>query len=117
MSDQVLKNILAIRKKQGLSQESMALEMELAQSHYGKIERGLTVLTVKHIEKIAEIFKIRIIDIYTYPRKFIDPEEKGAIKSYDNDIEAILQIKLRADKKDQVLRFVFGKNNLEILNK
>ncbi len=32
-------------------------------------------------------------------------------------IEATLQIKLKKDKKDQVLKLVFGENNLEILNK
>ena len=32
-------------------------------------------------------------------------------------VEAVLQIKLKKDKKDQVLRLVFGDNNIEILNK
>jgi hypothetical protein len=36
---------------------------------------------------------------------------------YQDSIEAILQIKLQADKKDQILKLVFGENNLEILNK
>ena len=36
---------------------------------------------------------------------------------YSEPVEAILQIKLQKDKKDQVLRLVFGDNNIEILNK
>lgn len=35
----------------------------------------------------------------------------------EEPVEAILQIKLKKDKKDQVLKLVFGDNNIEILNK
>lgn len=35
----------------------------------------------------------------------------------EEPLEAILQIKLKKDKKDQVLKLVFGDNNIEILNK
>ena len=38
-----------------------------------------------------------------------DPEQEP--------VEAILQIKLKKDKKDQVLKLVFGENDIEILNK
>ena len=35
----------------------------------------------------------------------------------DEPVEAVLQIKLKKDKKDQVLKLVFGENNIEILNR
>lgn len=35
----------------------------------------------------------------------------------EEPIKATLQIELKKDKKDQVLKLVFGDNNLEILNK
>lgn len=35
----------------------------------------------------------------------------------DEPMEAILQVRLRKDKKDQVLKLVFGENNIEILNR
>lgn len=34
-----------------------------------------------------------------------------------NEIKATLSIEMGAEKKEQVLRFVFGDNNIEILNK
>ncbi len=41
----------------------------------------------------------------------------GEDKRPEEPVEAILQIRLRKEKKDQVLRLVFGDNNIEILNK
>ena len=53
-----------------------------------------------------------VVDLFTYPDKYIK-----ATQTEGEQIEAILQIKLRKDKKDQVLKLVFGENNIEILNK
>ena len=55
---------------------------------------------------------MRDIDILTYPDVYVRKEEAEA-----EPVEAILQIKLKKDKKDQVLKLVFGDNNIEILNK
>ena len=52
-----------------------------------------------------------VVDIITYPNK-------GSYnKENEEDIKAILQIELKKDKKDQVMKLIFGDNNLEILNK
>ena len=48
--------------------------------------------------------------------KAYDKFEKKEIIG-EEPVEAILQIKLKKDKKDQVLKLVFGDNNIEILNK
>ena len=52
------------------------------------------------------------IDILTYPEKYVKVQSAEA-----EPVEAVLQIKLKQDKKDQVLRLIFGDNNIEILNK
>lgn len=44
-------------------------------------------------------------------------EQKASVQSEDVQVDAILQIKLRKDKKNQVLNLLFGENNIEILNK
>ena len=46
-----------------------------------------------------------------YPQKYTSDGKTS------EDVEAILQIKLKKDRKEQVLKLVFGDNNLEILNK
>ena len=38
-------------------------------------------------------------------------------KTINNEPEVALQIKLKKDKRDQVLRLIFGDNDIEILNK
>ena len=38
-------------------------------------------------------------------------------ESESEPVEAILQIKLQKSKKDQVLKLIFGDNDIEILNK
>ena len=55
---------------------------------------------------------MREIDIITYPERFVSD---SAIQR--EPLEAVLQIHLKKDKRDQVLKLVFGDNNLEILNK
>lgn len=116
MDDKILYNISEIRKKLGLSQESMSLELGVSQSHYWKIEKGATTLTVKHLEKIAGIFKMRIIDLYTYPKQYVDPDEifKSRIET---PIKATLQIELSEEKRDFFIKNLFGDHGLELLNK
>ena len=53
-----------------------------------------------------------VIDILTYPKIFVESTSNTL-----EPVEAILQIRLQKDKKDQVLKLVFGENNLEILNR
>lgn len=113
----ILQNISQIRKDKGLSQENIAEELGVNASTFSKLERGLLNLSFETLADIADVFKMRTIDIITYPKKYADPESSGIGKTIDSDIKAVLQIELRADKKDQVLKLVFGENNLEIFNK
>ena len=52
------------------------------------------------------------IDLMTYPDKYI-----RVGKAEDDPVKAVLQIELKKDKKDQVLKLLFGEHNIEILNK
>ena len=50
-------------------------------------------------------------------RYYID-EEKRNIKDYTKqEVKATLTIEMGEEKKDQVFRFIFGDNNVEIKNK
>ena len=107
--EQILANIIAIRNKKGFSQDYMASKIGLKQSGYGLIERGERRLQVATLIQIALAFDMHIVDIILYPNTFVS--------SADDDIKASLTVELRKDKKDQVLKLVFGDHNLEILNK
>lgn len=108
----ITKNIMQIRNSKGLTKRSMALEMNINEASYGRIEGGKIALSYSDLAKIASIFGMPIIDVITYPDVYVKKVAEG-----EEPIEAILQIKLKKDKKDQVLKLVFGENNIEILNK
>lgn len=108
----VIKNIIQIRNLQGITKRSMAELLKINEASYGRIENGKIALAYSVLAKIASIFKMSVVDLITYPDKYVKAES-----TKEEPVEAILQIKLKKDKKDQVLRLVFGDNNIEILNK
>lgn len=109
-------NIRAIRLEKGYGQESMAQKLEMSQGAYSNWERDARKLTYNNLEKIADIFGCSVIDIITYPNKWA-PIKNSDQEEMTEPLEAILQIRLKRDKREQVLKLVFGENNLEILNK
>jgi len=113
MKKLLLSNLRIIRESKNLSQEALADLMQISQAQYARFERGATKTDLATLEKFCKCVSFELIDLITYPEKFIN------IKDVSNEepVQAILQIKLTRDKKDQVLKLVFGENNLEILNK
>ena len=109
--EKILENISKIRVNKKITQKSIAEFLEIEQGSYSLLERGERELTIDRLLQIAIFFKMDIVDIITYPNK-------GSYnKENEEDIKAILQIELKKDKKDQVMKLIFGDNNLEILNK
>jgi transcriptional regulator with XRE-family HTH domain len=53
------KNIVAIRKKLGLSQEALALEAGLDRTYVGGIERGERNVAVLNLYRIAKTLNIK----------------------------------------------------------
>ena len=56
--------IRAIREKQGLSQESVALACGLDRSYFGGVERGEHNVGVVNLEKIAIALEITLKDLF-----------------------------------------------------
>lgn len=56
----IVESIKSIRKRKGYSHENMALEMNISQVAYSKIEKGITKLTIERLYKIAEILEVEI---------------------------------------------------------
>lgn len=108
----VINNIIQIRNNQGFTKRWMAEKLCINEASYGRLESGKIALSYNTLAQIASLFDMNVIDVITYPDKY----EKKEFTS-EEPVEAILQIKLKKDKKDQVLKLVFGENNIEILNK
>ncbi|MDR1543501.1 MAG: helix-turn-helix transcriptional regulator [Prevotellaceae bacterium] len=107
----IVKNIFEIRKEKGVSQEVIAYALGVDTSVISNIEKRKRELKVSELEIIAKALGVDVLYLITYPHVY---EKKGGEKE---PVEAILQIKLQSDKKEQVLKLIFGENNLEILNK
>jgi transcriptional regulator with XRE-family HTH domain len=106
----IVKNITAIRKAKGINQEVIADALKLDTAVVSNIENGKRELKVRELEIIAKVLKEDVLYLITYPERY-----EKSIKTTE-PVEAILQIKLQSDKKDQVLKLIFGDECLEILN-
>lgn len=106
-------NLRKIMNDRGLTQATLASYANTSASQFSKILNGVVSLSLEQLSNLAQSLSMREIDIITYPEIY-----KNANSGKDNDpVEAILQIKLKKDKKDQVLKLVFGEHDIEILNK
>lgn len=111
-ADEIVVNIRKIMKEKNLTQAVMAEYMGTSESQFSKMLNGKVKLSLRQLENLARNLEMREIDIITYPQRFV---EESVAKS--EPVEAVLQIKLKKEKKDQVLKLVFGDKNIEILNK
>ena len=95
----------------GLYQARLAMEADMSEKTLSKILNGDQRLTLEFLSKIARALSLREIDLITYPDRYVCPDDGGT------PAEVLLQMRLTKEKKDQVLKLVFGENNIEILNK
>lgn len=112
LNEIIASNILKILNDKGLKPADISRKSGMSQSDLSKRLKGSTKFSLSDVSKIANALSIREIDIITYPDIYVRKEEATS-----EPIEAILQIKLQRDKKDQVLKLIFGDNDIEILNK
>ena len=108
MVKDVIKNFRLIRENSNLSQEQVAEKLGKSQSAYARIERGATKIDLQTLFNFSNAMGLSMIDVIAWPKKMI-------VEGEDMSIEAILQLRLTKAKKDEVLKMVFGENDLEIL--
>ena len=106
----VVKNILKIRREKGISQEFIANALQVDTAVISNIENGKRELKVSELEIIAKALKVDVLYLLTYPHIYIKKE-----KDHSEPIEAVLQLKLTGDKREKVLKLIFGDNDLEFL--
>ena len=110
----IAKNIRDIRREKSIKQQALADALHLDVAVVSNIENGKRELKVSELEAISNALNISIIDLISYPNKYVLASTK--IET-DEPVDAVLQIKLSKEKKDQVFQPIFGDNCLEILNK
>lgn len=112
LDELIIDNIRKIMNDKNLTQAAIGQYMDIEPPTMSKIFKKSQPLTLDKISKLATSLSIKVIDIITYPDVYVLKDEKNT-----EPVEAILQIKLTKEKKEQVLKLVFGENNIEILNK
>lgn len=107
----VVENIIKIMADRGIKQSFMAISLDISEQQVSKILNGRIKLSLLMLSKIASFFGMREIDIITYPEVYVAQSEDN------RNPKAILQVELDQDKKEQVLKLVFGERCAEMIIK
>lgn len=108
----VSEKIRLMRETQQLTQEDMALKLNMSTTGYAKIERGETRLNIPRLEQIAEIFDVDILEFIADEKRVIyqvshDVGNNTALTYYagnlDNQAE-IEKLQLIISHKDELLK-------------
>lgn len=66
------------------------------------------------LKRISEVLDF---DFFEYYRPIDEEKDNCNKKNYNDEIKATLTIELKSEKKEQVLKLIFGEKNLEMLEK
>lgn len=115
VDDEIIKKIVEMRKKQGITQAKVAKAMNVTAASYSRLESGEVALTYRHLTVYASLFGMSIPELLVYPNRCVIKESSDT--DTEEPTEVLFQVKLRKDKKDQAMKLIFGDNYLEIFNK
>ncbi len=86
-----------IRLSKGYTQEYVAIKMNIDPVNYGRLERGQTKITIDKLEKLSEIFGVKITDFFDEDEKNNEKENTEIItllkKIYKTELEILNEIK------------------------
>lgn len=96
---QVVQNIIALRKKMGFKQAIIANAIGCDVSNWSKVETGAQSLQIEDLEKIANCFHVRVIDLFTYPDRYVRES-----KSTDKKVSVTFEVS--PEERDYLLSLV-----------
>ncbi len=104
--------IKKVAKKKFAKDIDFAKEMgKTRQTIYDLYKRE--TIDVNTLLEVCRVLSYNFFELYEQQLPFV----KKIQELEQEPVKAVLQLELQEDKKDQVLKLVFGENNLEILNK
>ncbi len=112
--------IKKLREEKNISQEKMALELELTQSNYGRLEKDDKRLTVPKILKISEVLSVNISYLFNEQTAKVihqnnneNPSAYNVENLYQNNKEItdrlIDQYEARLKEKDELIAILRNK--------
>ena len=96
-------SIKQIRQRKSISQQAIAAALGVDVAVISRIECGARPLKVPELGKIAAALGVSVVDLITYPKKYVERDE-----IHESPLDVVLQIRLSKDQADQVLHLVFG---------
>jgi transcriptional regulator with XRE-family HTH domain len=63
ISKSIGKRIKSLRKETRLTQSKMAVRLDMTTNTYERIERGITVLSVPRLMKIADVLNVNVSEV------------------------------------------------------
>lgn len=98
------------------------LEKKISNAEFGRminIQRQNVTKTIFEKSSLDTDLLIRISEAlnYNFFQHYKADDDCNKINYIPQDVKATLSIEVGTEKKEQVFRFVFGENNIEILNK
>lgn len=103
--ESLLQNIVKIMRDRNLTQAAMAEFMGVSNSQFTKVRKGEVKMSFAQFSKLATNLSMSEIDIITYPDRYVKVQDDGC-----DPVKALLQIELKREVKDQVLKIVFGED-------
>lgn len=112
IQEQLRESIEKLMTDKNIPPKQLAGIIDTDYTQVRRILNGSGNFTLRHVEFLSTYLGLRPIDIFTWPDIYEKPGGLG-----NEPAEVLVQLRLTKEKKDQVLKLVFGENNIEILNK
>lgn len=98
----VIENIKEIRLQKSINQDVLAIALNVDVSVISNIEKGKRELKVSELEIIANCLSVSVLDLFTYPKKYVD------VDSVENAERISITFEVSPDKRDYLLKLVTG---------
>ncbi|PZR18842.1 MAG: XRE family transcriptional regulator [Flavobacterium psychrophilum] len=89
--------IKKLREEKGITQETMASQLDVTQSNYGRLEKDDRRLNVVKLLKIARILNINISYLFNEVAADIDTDDNQSLNNANKEVYNILVDSLRAE--------------------
>lgn len=63
LKEAICSKIKGLRRKNGFSQEDVAIRLNMGQNTYSQLEAGKTKIDIERLQQLAQLYKISVHDI------------------------------------------------------